>query len=327
MDQQQDLRLSLIKDWLPSVLKHNDYQIEPASSDASFRRYFRVRSGENSWIVMDAPPQKEDITQFVDIAKALYINAINVPEILAKDDERGLLLLTDFGNTAYLSVLNDNTADKLYQDAIDSLIAMQCSAIELHLPEYNNDLLLQELNLFPDWFLKRHLSMTAPEGLDTVFAVLIDNAMQQPYHFVHRDYHSRNLMVTDIKNPGIIDFQDAVIGPISYDLVSLLRDCYIAWPEHKIEQWIGYYFNQVQHYGLLQGNTLAQFVKWFDLMGLQRHLKVLGIFCRLYYRDNKANYLADLPLTLHYAKQISAKYPEMRLLTELLNNVDLDKPL
>ena len=316
-----DKRLELIKAWLPSVIGTTNFTINTASSDASFRRYFRVKVEQRSWIVMDAPPNQEDIKPFTDIATFLCRHDVHVPEISAINEELGFLLLSDFGKRAYLDELNGQTADKLYRSAIDSLITIQqCpTTSDVTIPEYNEDLLQRELMLFPEWYLNKHLNSDAPEFLQETFDQLINNALEQPQVIVHRDYHSRNLMHTTHHSPGIIDFQDAVVGPITYDLVSLLKDCYISWPQEKIDHWIQYYFDKAQAANLLRPDvSMAQFIKWFDLMGLQRHIKVLGIFCRLNYRDQKPNYIDDLPLTLLYVKQTAAKYPEFAQLSEFL---------
>ncbi len=308
----QDDRLQAIHKWLYQVLEVDDFSIAPASSDASFRRYFRVEFNAKSWIVMDAPPDKEDISPFIKIAKSFFKHDVHVPEIKAYDEQQGFLLLTDFGSIDYLQQLNETSADSYYRKAIDSLIQIQLIDKEsIPLPLYDQTLLQQEMTLFPEWFLEKHLSLSAPKQLQSYFDLLIDNALQQPQCIVHRDFHSRNLMDTPENSPGIIDFQDAVIGPISYDLVSLLKDCYVSWPQSQIDAWLDYYFTQAQQFGLISDNiSQEQFIIWFDLMGLQRHIKVLGIFCRLNYRDNKTNYLSDLPLTLHYVKTVCHRYPE-----------------
>lgn len=318
----KDTRLEAIQNWLTGLFEDKTFTLTPASNDASFRRYFRFEIQGKCFIVMDAPPDKEDTTPFINIATKLFEQNIHVPEILARNTETGFLLLTDFGSTAYLDKLSDETADDLYQHAIDSLLDIQSITPQvLELPDYSETKLLEELKLFPKWFLNKHLSLATPDFLNDAFEILVNNALEQPQVVVHRDYHSRNLMLTANNYPGIIDFQDAVIGPITYDSVSLLRDCYIEWPNNKLEQWIAYYFTQAKQRKLIKDNIeLAQFIKWFDLMGLQRHLKVLGIFCRLNYRDNKDNYLDDLPLTLSYVKSISRKYPEFRDLARFLDN-------
>lgn len=315
-----DKRLELIKAWLPSVIGTTSFIINAASSDASFRRYFRVQVENKTWIVMDAPPEQEDIKPFIDIGSFLYQHNVHVPMVVAKDEVMGFLLISDFGNRAYLDELSEESSDKLYQLAIDSLISIQqCpTGSDFTLPEYDETLLKRELMLFPEWYLSKHLNFPAPEFLTEIFDLLINNAKQQPQVVVHRDYHSRNLMHTNKNSPGIIDFQDAVIGPVTYDLVSLLRDCYISWPQEKIDLLISYYFDKAQASKLIQDVSMSQFIKWFDLMGLQRHIKVLGIFCRLNYRDNKPNYIDDLPLTLLYVKQIAAKYSEFAELSKFL---------
>ncbi|OUR74563.1 aminoglycoside phosphotransferase [Methylophaga sp. 41_12_T18] len=317
----EDNRLKLIKAWLPTIIGTDKFTIESASSDASFRRYFRVTHDQTTWIVMDAPPEKEDTEPFIKIASFLDNHDVHVPKILANDQEQGFLLLSDLGQQPYLNELNDNSADQLYHFSIKSLLQIQLCPIDskINLPTYDRELLQREMMLFPEWYLDRHLNIPAPDFLQASFDVLIANALEQPQVVVHRDYHSRNLMHTNDNSPGIIDFQDAVIGPITYDLVSLLRDCYICWPQHKLDQWIKDYVEMAQKQGLLTGVTLAQFTKWFDLMGLQRHIKILGIFCRLNYRDNKANYLDDLPLTMQYVKQITSKYAEFEKLNQFLN--------
>ncbi len=311
-----------IHHWLKKILQSTPYSLDTASSDASFRRYFRVTTDKQSWILMDAPPAQEDTKPFIKVASFLYQHGVHVPEIIAQDEQLGFLLLSDFGNQPYLELLNNQSVESLYQSAIDSLITIQTIASDaINLPPYDQALLQQEMDLFPRWFLEQHLSVEPPSFLQSTFDLLIDNALEQPQVIVHRDYHSRNLMHTVQNSPGIIDFQDAVIGPISYDLVSLLRDCYISWPEQTLADCIDYYLTQAQQKGLLVGISTEQFTRWFDLMGLQRHIKVLGIFCRLNYRDNKPNYINDLPLTLHYVKQISAKYPEFSELHRFLEQL------
>ncbi len=316
-----DQRLSTIKSWLSDVLNSEDFTITPASSDASFRRYFRVSQAELTWIVMDAPPSQEDIAPFIKVSQFLNSQSLHVPNIIAQNSEMGLLLLSDLGTQPYLDMLNNHSADNLYRDAIDSLIKIQCSdPTGIDLPRYDSKLLQTELNLFPEWFLERHFELSPPAFLQPLFDTLIDNALSQPQSVVHRDYHSRNLMVDAKHNPGIIDFQDAVIGPVTYDLVSLLRDCYISWPEDKLEAWIHYYFSAAQQHELLPNCDITTFTRWFDLMGLQRHLKVLGIFCRLNYRDNKPNYIDDLPQTLRYVLQVCRRYDNLQPLADFLSS-------
>jgi hypothetical protein len=314
-----DPRLWQINEWLTAVLPYSEFTLEVASSDASFRRYFRVQQHDHSWIVMDAPPQHEDIVPFVTVAEFLAQFDIHVPRIFAKNLEQGFLLLTDLGSRSYLSALNENTADTLYKAAIDEIIKMQLAPVSaIALPEYNRDRLLEEMALFPTWFLQQHLSLEAPDCLTDVFDLLLDNALGQPQLFVHRDYHSRNLMLGQNQEVGVIDFQDAVIGAASYDLVSLLKDCYIEWPVEQRQSWLNYYLERAQQHGLMTGVKDDQFERWFDLMGLQRHLKVLGIFCRLNYRDGKAGYMNDLPLTLKYVLEVTERYPELNDLHQFL---------
>jgi len=313
------LRQNEIDTWLTQVLKTSSFDLVSASSDASFRRYFRVSLDEKTWILMDAPPEKENTAPFIKMATFLFSQGINAPQIYAKDSQLGFLLLTDFGAIPYLEKLNNSSVIPLYSSAIDALIQMQLSDIsQLEIPQYNAYLLQQELSLFPVWFLQKHLNIAVPDWLTNIDDLLIQSALEQPTSFVHRDYHSRNLMYIENEEMGIIDFQDAVVGPLSYDLVSLLRDCYIEWPDEVITQCIEYYFTQATQHGLLNNIPIEQFTKWFDFMGLQRHIKILGIFCRLNYRDNKSNYINDLPLTLKYVKKISAKYPELAKLSLFL---------
>jgi aminoglycoside/choline kinase family phosphotransferase len=315
-----DTRIDAIKSWLSDLYKTDSFILESASSDASFRRYYRVTLYNKTMIVMDAPPKYEDVAPFIKIAQFLAKHGLHVPEIIAEDRKKGFLLLTDLGSQPYLERLNGQSADVLYHSAIDALIKIQlCDQQSIKLPEYNGTLLQQELNLFSEWFLHKHLSLSVPDTVQKQFDVLINNALEQPQVIVHRDYHSRNLMYSDTHNPGIIDFQDAVIGPISYDLVSMLRDSYIAWPEDKIEVWVEHYFKLAKDHKLLSNCSLEKFTHWFDLMGLQRHIKILGIFCRLNYRDKKSNYMHDLPQTLVYVLKICSKYDELEDLSNFLS--------
>jgi aminoglycoside/choline kinase family phosphotransferase len=319
IDFDTDPRLWQVNEWLTAILPYSEFNLEVASSDASFRRYFRVHQHDHSRIVMDAPPEHEDIDSFVRIAEFLSRTGTHVPRIFAKNLEQGFLLLSDLGNTSYLSALNEQSADALYRAAIDEIIKMQLApTADIELASYDDEKLLAELRLFPDWFIQKHLSLTPPPELNAVFELLIANASKQPQYFVHRDYHSRNLMLGADNEVGVIDFQDAVIGPVTYDLVSLLRDCYIEWPQNKLDNWLNYYFEQAVENQLLTDDNRSEFIRWFDLMGLQRHLKVLGIFCRLNYRDGKAGYMNDLPLTLKYVLQVTARYPELAHLHQYL---------
>jgi aminoglycoside/choline kinase family phosphotransferase len=312
-----DSRLEALTRWVGDDLGFAASRIEPASADASFRRYFRVTRGADSYIVMDAPPEKENVAPFVGIARILAGMSLNVPIVLAQDVSRGFLLLSDLGSTQYLDELTANRqVDRLYADALKALVTMQTArgGAARDLPPYDRALLLREMELLPEWFLGRHLELLvgdAERGMfDRLFDALVEAALSQPMGFVHRDYHSRNLLLTADNNPGILDFQDAVMGPITYDAVSLLKDCYIAWPRERVRDWVSAYREQLIRAGIAVGSDPTEFVRWFDLMGLQRHIKVLGIFSRLYYRDGKPGYLKDLPRVLDYVRATAAAYPE-----------------
>ncbi len=301
-------RETLLKNWSMQQLGLSQANWSMVSGDASFRRYFRLQDSKQSWICVDAPPEHENSEQFIKVASML--NKVNAPKVLASDLEQGFMLLTDLGDRLYLPLLNDESADNLYKRAIDSLIEMQRIESADLLPAYDEKLLNIEMELFRDWFLAEHLQLelSAEENfmLDQLFKWLTDSALEQPQVFVHRDYHSRNIMQIDDQLPGIIDFQDAVHGSITYDLLSLLRDCYIEWPAHRVNDWVNYFIEQ-SDWEL----DKAQFEQWFDWMGLQRHIKVAGIFARLNYRDGKSGYLKDLPLTLKYIVYQAKKYPQL----------------
>ena len=316
-------RLAELHNWLHDEAGLDAYAMVPASSDASFRRYFRVSSGEHSYIVMDAPPDKEDCGPFIAVATALGALGLNVPRILEADLKRGFLLLSDLGSVLYLQALDERSVERLYADALRALSLLQTASVEdADLPAYDRALLLREMALFRDWYLARHLQVDMSEAISEVleqtFTLLADEALAQPRVWVHRDYHSRNLMVTDDNNPGILDFQDAVIGPVTYDLASLLRDCYISWPRERVLQWLRDYLARSQADGRLAGVDQRQFQRWFDLMGVQRHLKATGIFARLNYRDGKPGYLPDIPRTLAYVAEVCARYAELEPLGRLL---------
>ena len=323
-----DTRLVQLSDWLsnlktPATLLES---LRPASADASFRRYFRVntQSGQ-SLIVMDAPPPQEDVRPFVKVAELFSATGVSVPAILAQDTERGFLLLSDLGSTTYLQRLNPDTAHKLYLDAIDALIQLQVQSRAGVLPAYDRELLHRELMLFPDWYVTRHLKATLSDAqsadLNRVFDLLLANNLAQAQVYVHRDYHSRNLMVMDKGNPGILDFQDAVYGPITYDLVSLLRDAYIQWDEALVLDWTIRYWERARRAGLPVSHDVDAFYRDFEFMGLQRHLKVLGIFARLYHRDRKDGYLNDLPLVMDYTRKTAYRYKEFAPLIRLLDTL------
>ena len=315
-----DSRFEQLQDWLRTVAGINDFVITPASADASFRRYFRVRFDSTSRIVMDAPPEQEDCHPFINVSSLMAGIGLHVPVVLRQDLQQGFLLLTDLGERMYLSELNEDTVESLYGDALEALLRLQSHGAA-ELPPYDRELLMNEMELFRQWYLQRHLGLqlTANENaiIDAAFTYLAEQALQQPLVIVHRDYHSRNLMVSS-PNPGILDFQDAVIGPITYDLVSLLRDCYIAWPRERVVGWVRQYYQQAQSTGLLENVSEEQFLSWFDLMGIQRHLKASGIFARLNYRDDKSGYLKDIPRTLGYVTDVGKDYPELGSFIELV---------
>jgi aminoglycoside/choline kinase family phosphotransferase len=299
--------------WLRHALGDPHAHLARASADASFRSYWRTRSGGRTWILMDAPPEREDIRPWLDIATRLLAGGLHAPVVRASDVSAGFVLMADLGERMYLPELDDTTVDALYGDALDALLAMQTRVDATGLPDYDRARLVAEMELLPQWFLARHLGIEPGcAGWDTIeaaFDALARSALAQPQAFVHRDYHSRNLLVVDGRNPGIIDFQDAVRGPVTYDLVSLLRDCYIEWPEDRVYAWAEAHRAHLAGAGMAVGDADA-FRRAFDLMGLQRHLKVLGIFCRLWYRDGKPGYLADLPLVWAYTQRVGARHPE-----------------
>ncbi len=318
-------RLSQLNHWLTNDCGINGYSIKPLFGDASFRRYFRVTLADGATrIAMDAPPPQEDCRPFVDISNRLEAAGVHVPHIYAEDLQQGFLLLEDLGDTLYLSKLNEETAPRLYGDALGALSAMQACANIDDLPHYDEALLGMELELFREWLCQKHLGLTLTDDesrmLEQLFALLIDNALQQPQHFVHRDYHSRNLMLVATHGPGVIDFQDAVIGPITYDLVSLLKDAYIRWPLEQVDNWAEGYCELAIQSGLMPQEDETKFQQWFDLMGVQRHIKVAGIFARLYLRDGKEGYLDDIPLVLEYIMEMVARYPELEALGILIEN-------
>ncbi len=319
---EQDSRLEQLQAWLKIVAREKvgDPPFsapEPASADASFRRYFRVRRGDDTFIAMDAPPQHEDCEPFVRISGWLAQMGLHVPEVLAWDRENGFLLLTDLGTTDYQTALNNSTADALYADALDALVTLQThgDVYLSQLPPYDARLLHEEMVLFSDWLVDRYVGLPLPAFWMETAHALVESAQAQPAVFVHRDYHSRNLMVTT-PNPGILDFQDAVAGPLTYDAVSLLRDCYVRWPEEKVAQWRDAYFDRLVEAGLQQRGDHGAFVRAFDLMGVQRHLKAAGIFARLWLRDGKARYLDDVPNTLRYIAEVGERYRETAALAQ-----------
>jgi aminoglycoside/choline kinase family phosphotransferase len=315
-----DPRLHQIRQWLEGELHGTLLRLEPASADASFRRYFRVwRADGTTRIVMDAPPGREDLMPYLRVSALLERCDVHVPQVEAMDQQRGFLLLEDLGSTHYLARLGEHgRADALYTDALEALLRIQIRGLEAAsaLAPYDCALLGREMALMPEWFCVRHLQFEPGEAgralLAQVSEFLCAEALAQPTVFVHRDYHSRNLMVTASRNPGIVDFQDAVRGPVGYDLVSLLKDCYIDWPRTAVERWVDQYRARLLAAGGAGGADRAQFLRWFDLIGLQRHLKVLGIFARLWYRDGKPGYLAELPRTLGYVRAVAREFAELQ---------------
>jgi len=326
-----DIRFLAIKDWLTRLNFSPVLDLEslaPASSDASFRRYFRLQSTDrsSSYIVMDAPPSHEDTGPFVKVAELFAQSGVLVPEILAKDSQAGFLLLSDLGHTTYLSELSESSANSLYLDANASLIKIQLSSKANVLPEYDTTLLSREMALFPEWYLTRHLDIKLTnqqsQQLQEVFAALLKNNLAQAQVYVHRDFHSRNLMVAPENNPGILDFQDAVYGPITYDLASLYRDAYIEWEEAQQMDWLIRYWQDAKKAGLPVIEDFGDFYRDFEWMGLQRHLKVLGIFARLFHRDGKDGYLKDIPLVFKYARKVAERYNAFKPLVHLFDQVE-----
>jgi len=315
-------RLKQLTRWLGQQLPGRPFELAPASSDASFRRYFRVSTPQRSLIVMDAPPEKEDSAPYVEIARRLGAAGLTVPEVLVSDLAQGFLLISDLGTDLYLNRLTDASKEGLYGDALAALRTMQRRVSTDGLPRYSPRMLRFELGLFGEWFLERHLRLrltkAEQEVLEQQSTLLVESALDQPVVFVHRDYHSRNLMVVPGRNPGILDFQGAVAGPVTYDLVSLLRDCYVAWPEADVTRWATEYFRGLVAHGALADTDMERFLRWFDLMGLQRHLKAIGIFARLNHRDGKPGYLADIPRTLDYVYSAAARQTGLAPLHGLL---------
>ena len=315
-------RRALLENWLRSVLDRDEVVLAPASGDASFRRYWRLGHEGTSYIAMDAPPGQEDTGRFVCLARAWRDLGLRTPEIYWENPQQGFLLLEDFGSRLYLDHLDGASADRLYGDALGALIIIQACATTVGLPSYDGAFLRREMALFQDWLVERHLGLvlTAQEeaDLEAALAFLAASAQEQPRVCVHRDFHSRNLMITASPSPGILDFQDAVEGPVTYDLVSLLRDCYIAWPRARVEEWAWGYFALAVQSGILRQEQEADFSRWFDLMGVQRHLKASGIFARLHRRDGKPGYLADIPRTLGYILEVAPAYSPLRGLADLI---------
>ena len=325
-----DSRLNTLRNWLKAL--QPSWQLDlatlaPASADASFRRYFRIESQKPNFetlIVMDAPPEHEPLDAFIRVDLLLSNAGLNVPKILEQNTVEGFLLLNDLGSKTFLAELNSETADHLYADATHALVQMQLASKPDVLPNYDQALLQRELDLFPEWYLKKQLKIQLSDlqqaQLKQSFDFIIENNLAQAKVYVHRDYHSRNLMVTAINNPGVIDFQDAVYGPITYDAASLWRDAYIAWPEERVIDWVIKFWEAGRKAKLPMPDDFGQFYRDFEWMGLQRHLKVLGIFARLFHRDGKDGYLKDIPLVLEYAIATANRYIELKPLARILES-------
>ncbi|MEW9573262.1 aminoglycoside phosphotransferase family protein [Rhodanobacter sp. Si-c] len=328
-----DLRAAARLAWARTTLDDDALTLASASSDASFRSYWRTTHAGRSWIVMDSPPEREDPRPWLAIGARLAAAGLHVPKVVAQDLQQGFLLIEDLGARLYLTELDDANADRLYGDAMDALLAMQTRVASDDLPPFDHTALVNGLEVMPTWFLERHLGHTPDcdewDVLEAAFDVIVRNALMQPRVFVHRDYHSRNLLVVDGSNsgiiapgllsPGILDFQGALHGPLAYDLASLLRDAYIAWPRERVEGWVESYRQRLLGAGVIDGKVdTAHFRRWFDLTGLHRHVRVLGQFYRLWYRDGKPGYLKDVPQVYRYVIEVARGYPELADFAELL---------
>jgi len=338
-------RQKQLSDWLSGLYPDETFTLAPASADASFRRYFRATFADGSTkVVMDAPPQHEDCRPFLHVGKLFEDAGAHVPHVYAQDLAQGFLLLSDLGSTTYLQALcggvaaqqrgthrpppcgeEAGNAKQLYGAATDALIKIQLASKEGELPPYDEALLRRELNLFPEWYLGKHLGVTLTDkqsnDLERAFQRILANNLAQPRVYVHRDYHSRNLMFVPDNNPGVLDFQDAVHGPITYDLVSLFKDAYIQWEEDQVMDWLIRYWEKARKAGLPVNEDFGEFYRDYEMMGVQRHLKVLGIFARLYHRDGKDGYLKDIPLVFEYLHRACARYIELKPLLNLLDEL------
>lgn len=315
--------------WLESLAPRHCLDLatlRPASVDASTRRYFRIDDANGSLIAMDAPPATEDSRPFVHVAALMRSAGINVPEIVESDLANGFLLQTDLGHTTYLAALDADNAPALFADALDVLVRWQLATRENELPPYDDALLRRELALFPEWYVGRHLkyrlSSAEADALEQVFTRLVNASLAQPTVFVHRDYMPRNLMVS-APNPGVLDFQDAVVGPITYDVVSLFRDAFISWDEERVHEWVRQYWDRARRAGLPVAADFDAFWRDLEWMGLQRHLKVLGIFARIRHRDGKPHYLEDAPRFIGYVRVVARRYSELTPLLRLFDRLAL----
>lgn len=331
---EQDVRLQHLKVWLDEQLQAlflaegwgaiPPATLTAASSDASFRRYFRWQGEGRTFIVMDAPPPQENCKPFVDIAHLLSRSGINVPKIYAEDLTRGFLLLSDLGAKTYLDVIDADSADGLFADAIEALLAFQQLPMDAPLPSYDVALLRRELELFPEWYVRRHLGAELDPAQLALWQrasdLLINSALAQPKVLVHRDYMPRNLMVS-APNPGVLDFQDAVYGPVTYDVTCLFKDAFLSWPEERVQGWLGEYWGKARALGIPVQDSIEAFMRDSDLMGVQRHLKVIGIFARICHRDGKPRYLSDIPRFFAYIDAVLARRPELDDLRQLLSGL------
>jgi aminoglycoside/choline kinase family phosphotransferase len=319
-------RQSMLTSWLASNSFDKD-SISVLSADASFRQYYRATKSDTSYAVMDCPPEKENLESFLLITEKLKNAKLNVPEIFEVDREKGFLVMTDLGDNLYSKKLNDETVYCLYTDALEAIVKMQtkvdCSGLKDFDKYYE-----EENNLFVDWFLKKHLKTELDAALEKKITLefnKINSIIKSiPKTFVHRDYHSRNLLITDTNNPGIIDYQDAVIGPVTYDLVSLLKDCYVSWNDGLIEDMLESFFNRMKSNTI---NNISDFRYWFEITGLQRHIKAIGIFSRLNYRDNKNSYLEDIPRTYTYIEKVLNKYEELSGLNKIFSDLEVSNKI
>ncbi|MFA9217112.1 MAG: aminoglycoside phosphotransferase family protein [Sphingomonadaceae bacterium] len=332
-----DPRLALLTEWLGTLNLVDLASLRPASADASFRRYFRadVLAAQQAvlgatLIIMDAPPERENVLGFIKVDEMLTQAGVSVPRVIATDYERGFMLLSDLGTTTYLQVLDHDNASTLYAEALEALVRFQLSSQPDVLPEYDRAFLLREMNLFPEWFIGKHLGATLSEAqsaeLQKVFEAILANVTAQQQVYVHRDFHSRNLMWMDAGNPGVLDFQDALYGPVTYDLASLLRDAYVQWDEELVLDWAIRYWQHAKAAGLPVNKDIDAFYKDFEYMGLQRHLKILGLFCRLAYRDGKQQYLGDLPTVIDYVRKTANRYRDLKPLVRLLDALEDKQP-
>jgi aminoglycoside/choline kinase family phosphotransferase len=320
-----DARLDALERWLSTQLEGATFSLTPASEDASFRRYFRATlSDGRSYVAMDAPPDKEDCRPFLHVAALLRAAGVHAPQAHAQDLDQGFLLLADLGTTTYLTALNEHNAADLFRDATDALVRWQLATRAGELPPYDEKLLRREIGLFPEWYVERHLGNTLSDAqrnaLAQVESTLVQSALAQPAVFVHRDYMPRNLMVSQ-PNPGVLDFQDAVVGPITYDIVSMLRDAFLSWDEERVLDWSIRYWESAKRAGLPVDADFGEFWRALEWMGLQRHLKVLGIFARIRYRDGKPKYLEDTPRFLRYALAVAQRYRPLHPLANLLDEL------